>query len=209
MSVHDLALAYVASKVGGKVTHSQYDLRKGSAFGGKIPDIVVDENDVHEVEVVKILKKVKGYKAVKGRKTLWIVFDVNPFVTFDIVKTLCFDHDSGRIKPIEIDGLEKQIDAIYRKKLEKLEEAVSKVESVNKGLERKMLLLLNEKRSLESEIETLRGELARLKERRVELMREIEMTKNLLNLYVEFREGNSLVSVKLPAEKALQLLSAI
>jgi len=212
MSIHDLALEWVASKTGGEITHHRSELWAKGTFGGKIPDVVVDNNDIHEIEVFKILKKVEGYEAIKGKKTLWIVLDVNPYIAFDVVKTLCYDHNKG-FKHIEIDGIENQIEAIHherivemRQKFVKLQETVSKLKKENEALKHKILELLNEKRSLESQIKTLKRTLTSLKEERANLKKEIEKVKNSLNFYIDFQEGNSLISLKLPTETALQFL---
>jgi hypothetical protein len=214
MTLHDLALKWLSEKVKGQITHYDWS-SKPSNFGGRTPDVITNE-ELHEVQVVPMIKKVKSYANVKNyRKYLWVVFDVNPYLAFDEVRVICYDQHGG-FENVNVSGLEEHVDTYYSETMKKAREKFTMLEANLAQQKQKMLQVLNEARKLEKEIHSIEQRTAelvaykdRLLKQQEDLQEQIKKLQNLPYVYVEYPEGKSLVSIKISPRKTKELLTVL
>lgn len=200
-SVHDLALRFVARQTGGRITHFMTELRNNSQFAGRVPDVITDDC-IHEVEVLKIKHKIRGYAAILDkRKKLWVVFDGNPFLTFDEIRFLC--HQNGKIYELKAETIPIALD-IENKTIQEIREKFARM----MGKFRKTKLeYLSKKKSLEREISRLKKEINSLTKLKSKLESVIKDSR--IDAYIDFRNGNNLVSIKVDTEMAQRIIDRI
>ncbi len=199
--MHDLALEFVARQTGGRVTHHMVELRNSSQFAGRVPDVITDDC-IHEVEVLKIKQKIRGYATISDkRKKLWVVFDGNPFLTFDEVRFLC--HHGGKIYELKAENPPMELDTENKA----LQEAKEKFARMMKEYRKIRLEYLSKKRSLEREISRLKREIDSLTKFKSKLESAIKDSK--INAYIDFKDGSNLVSIRVDTEMAQRIIDRI
>lgn len=89
MTLHDVAMDWVAEQLGGVVTHNWH--RPVYSVAGVEPDVVVNKSKVpqchqwHEVEVLRLTQeKMRKYRRFSNKKGLWIALPKETSKTFVI-----------------------------------------------------------------------------------------------------------------------------
>ena len=196
----------MASEVNGKILHygDNFKNRHDLPYSGKIPDIVKDD-EIHEVEVIHLVKKVTGYSKIPNRKKLWLIFDVNPFLTFSEIETLYYDGIGFTESPLAKDALKNalsneellELQKNYKEKQDNLR--MQKVE-----LDAQILKRLNKEKEVNNQIEHLKDELNKIRKEKRILTALIEKSEKS-EIYGSYHRGNSLVSIKLNPYQVKQL----
>jgi len=106
MTLHDLALKWVAKRIAGQINHGQRSLFFW--IFGKVPDVIIRSKrgglrELHEVEVVELSKeKIQAYSISDFRtsrlkrvhRVLWIVLP-NLGTAFHEIKVISKSHSRG------------------------------------------------------------------------------------------------------------------
>jgi DNA repair exonuclease SbcCD ATPase subunit len=208
MSVHELALQWVAQQVNGKILHAEYQLRRMDEFNGRIPDIVAD-SEVHEVEIFNIKKKVESYLKLNKRKTLWVIFETNPFVAFDKINLIMFTGQDFSPLNAQHEGI-RTLEVIYDQKLESLRNRIGDkaktLKTLNKTLQGDLLKLLNEKQELTNSIEKLKKAIQKLRSEQQTLDQELRQVRTRTGIYLEYKpKQRTIVSIRITPNQFRQI----
>lgn len=148
MSLHDEAITWLASKTGGMENHKSKtkSYKPKPPYKVVFPDVIQDENTIHEVEVLDLKKD--AYKELDLQKHLWIV--IRGVEAFNDTK-IVFVHKESFYPLLNIDLPNNVKEVIHLE--DKIEEMKKERKDLTEYLESYDMNRLKELRKKEQDLE--------------------------------------------------------